>query len=127
MLQRISGLCVVLAMLALVSAVANGGASSDGVVVLGGSDQSQADQTCVQVKVTGEAPSAYGCLNQQLQQDVAGASAARPEIPLGPNSASNQLGIFNEQSLAEQYGQNFGRSAVPYRPAAPSFDTSLHP
>jgi hypothetical protein len=103
------------------SATGNGG-----LVIPGASGQVQPQsQTCVQVKVNGESPSAYNCLNQQLQQEVLGTSAANPKLPLSAGSGPNQVGTFNEQSVREQYGQNFGKSAVPYRPPAPTFNTSL--
>ena len=80
---------------------------------------------CVQVQVAGQGSSAFNCLNQQLQQDVQGVSSAQAKLPTSATSPSNQLGTFNEQSLREQYGQNFGKSAMPYRPPPPSFNTSL--
>jgi len=86
-----------------------------------------AGQTCVQVQVTGAGSSAFNCLNQQLQQDVEAVAPTQSKPPISATSPSNQVGIFNEQSLSEQYGQNFGKSAVPYRPPPPSFNTSLHP
>ena len=82
-------------------------------------------QTCVQVKVQGETPSPFNCLNQELQQEVEGSSAAQPNIPLSATSPSNAIGTFNEQGVAEQYGQNFGKSVIPYRPPTPVFSNSL--
>jgi hypothetical protein len=84
-------------------------------------------QACVQVQVAGQKPSPFNCLNQQLQQDVQGTGATQPHLPLVATSPSNQVGTFNEQGVAEQYGQNFGKSVVPYRPPAPVFNNSLHP
>lgn len=86
-----------------------------------------ASPACVQVQVAGEGSSAYNCLNQQLQQDVESARPAQTELPISANSPSNQVGTFNEQSVCEQYGQNFGKSVIPYRPPAPIFNTSLSP
>jgi hypothetical protein len=84
-----------------------------------------ANPACVQVQVTGKSPSAFNCLNQQLQQEVQGVAPPQPKLPLSANSSSNQVGTFNEQSVSEQYGQNFGKSATPYRPPPPTFNTSL--
>ncbi len=80
---------------------------------------------CVQVQVTGQGSSAFNCLNQQLQQEVEGAAPTQSKLPISATSPSNQVGTFNEQSLSEQYGQNFGKSAVPYRPPPPVFNSSL--
>jgi hypothetical protein len=84
-----------------------------------------ASPACVQVQVAGQAPSALNCLNQQLQQDVEGVAPTQSKLPLSADSPSNQVGTFNEQSMREQYGQNFGKSATPYRPPPPTFNTSL--
>jgi hypothetical protein len=84
-------------------------------------------QSCVQVQVAGQKPSPFNCLNQQLQQEVQGAGSTQPHMALGATSPSNQVGTFNEQGVAEQYGQNFGKSVIPYRPPAPVFNNSLSP
>lgn len=82
-------------------------------------------QTCVQVKIAGQAPSPYNCLNQQLQQEVQGMGQTEASPPVSATSPSNQVGTFNEQGVAEQYGKNFGKSAIPYRPPAPVYGGSL--
>jgi hypothetical protein len=84
-------------------------------------------QTCVQVHIQGQKPNPYDCLNQQLQSQVQGNNQSSPSLPLGANSPSNEVGTFNEQGLKEQYGQNFGKSVVPYRPPAPIFSSPVHP
>jgi hypothetical protein len=86
-----------------------------------------AGQTCVQVKVAGQKPSAYNCLNQQMQQYVQRQSQPQPNPPVSAGSQPNQVGSFNEQSVAEQYGKNFGISAVPYRPPPPVYSNSIGP
>ncbi len=78
---------------------------------------------CVQVQIGGETAPAYGCLNQQLQEIARTAAAPQAALPLSAGSSSNQVGSFNEQGVREQYGQNFGKSALPYRPPAPVFNT----
>jgi hypothetical protein len=85
-----------------------------------------APQTCVQVEIGGQKPSVYNCLNQELQQQVQGANPAQPNLPLSATSPSNRVGTFNEQGVAEQYGQNFGKSVIPYRPPTPVYG-GLHP
>jgi len=84
-------------------------------------------QTCVQVEVQGEKPSPYNCLNQALQQQVEGTSQFQPKLPLGATSPSNAVGTFNEQGISEQYGQNFGKSVIPYRPTPPVYGNVLVP
>ncbi len=120
------GFCLLLAVTVPALASAQSAAGNGGLVLPGATGQAEPQsQTCVQVKVNGESPSAYNCLNQQLQQEALGTSAANPKLPLTASSGPNQVGTFNEQSVREQYGQNFGKSAIPYRPPPPNFNTSL--
>jgi len=84
-----------------------------------------ASPACVQVQAGGTASSSLNCLNQQLQQEVQGVAPTQSKLPLSANSPSNQVGTFNEQSVSEQYGQNFGKSATPFRPPPPTYNTSL--
>lgn len=101
----------------------NGGS---GVTIGGKSSAPSAGQTCVQVQVAGQKPSPYDCLNQQLQQQVQGTSPSQASPPLTATSPSNQVGTFNLQGLSEQYGQNLGKSATPYRPPTPAYSNPLH-
>jgi hypothetical protein len=126
-------LCVSLAILFLGGARSsaqdlpnNGG----GVALPGSSGQASTGsngQSCWRVQIAGAKPSPYDCLNQQLQQAVQGAASPSPALPLGAGSPSNKVGTFNEQGVSEQYGQNFGKSAIPYRPPAPVYGNSLPP
>jgi hypothetical protein len=84
-------------------------------------------QTCVQVQIQGQKPNPYDCLNQQLQSQAQGGTQSSPSLPLAANAPSNKVGTFNEQGVKEQYGQNFGKSVIPFRPPPPSFSNSLHP
>jgi hypothetical protein len=97
-------------------------AQSSGVTLPGSTSQ-----TCVQVEVPGEKPSVYNCLNQQLQQEALGAGRPQANAPLTATSPSNQVGTFNEQGVAEQYGQNFGKSVIPFRPPPPVFNNAIGP
>ncbi len=99
---------------------------SGSITLPGSSGESGAPgQTCVQVRIAGETASPYNCLNQELQQQVQGSGAPQPSLPLGPASPSNQIGTFNEQSVSEQYGKNFGKSVIPYRPPPPVFSNFM--
>ncbi len=94
---------------------------------VGGQPSAGTGGTCVQAKIAGEPPPPYSCLNQQMQQEVQGSSTANPSLPLTASSPSNKVGTFNEQGVKEQYGQNFGKSVIPYRPPAPVYGGGLHP
>ena len=75
-----------------------------------------APTNCTDVQV-GSAQS-YDCINAQL--GAAANATARPssqDAPLNSASPSNEVGTFNEGATRNRLGQNFGKSAVPYRPA----------
>jgi len=83
------------------------------------------NQTCVQITLNNQPGPPYNCLNQQLQQ-LAQSAHPLPTPPLSATSPSNTTGTFNQTSVAEQYGQNFGHSVTPYRPPTPVFTNNLH-
>lgn len=111
------------------TAPGNGNGNSNSVTLPGSTGQSATGngQTCVQVQIAGQKRSPFNCLNQQLQQQVQGAQGAPSVPPVTSGSPSNKVGTFNEQGLAEQYGKNFGKSVIPYRPPPPTYSNSLHP
>jgi hypothetical protein len=120
----------VLVLCAAPDAIAQTTSGNGGTVTLPGSGPQPSvkpGQTCVQVQIQGVKPNPYDCLNQQLQSQVQGTNPGSPSLPLSANSPSNKVGTFNEQGLAQQYGQNLGKSVTPYRPPAPVFSNSVHP
>jgi hypothetical protein len=75
-----------------------------------------APTNCTDVQV-GTAQS-YDCINAQL--GAAANATPRPssqDAPLNAASPSNVVGTFNEGATRNRLGQNFGKSAIPYRPA----------
>lgn len=76
-----------------------------------------ADGPCVEVEIGDDKAPAFGCLNRQLQEHV---EIVRPPANVPPNGVESpavRLGGYNQQALRQQYGPNFGKSVVPYRPA----------
>jgi hypothetical protein len=80
-------------------------------------------QTCVDVEIGGE--HSFGCLNEKLKRKVDQVNPVMNVPPVDAHSPSTEIGLFNDPALREQYGQNYGKSVMPYRPAAPVF-TSPH-
>ena len=76
-----------------------------------------AEETCVEVEIGGEKTLSLSCLNQHLQKQ---ADQVRPTESIAPlnatSSPSVKLGGYNETALKQQYGPNYGKSAVPWRP-----------
>jgi hypothetical protein len=100
--------------------------SKSGVFIGGGGTQSApADQTCVEVEIDGQKAPAYSCINQRLQQQVDHVQPVANIPPLDASSPAVAVHGFNQTALQQQFGQNFGKSVVPFRPAAPTFNNSL--
>lgn len=84
-------------------------------------DGEAAQTSCIEVTIDGQKAPDMSCLNQQLEQKALAARAAPVIPPVDAHSASVQTGGFNQAAVAQQYGQNFGKSAEPYRPPAPVY------
>ena len=59
----------------------------------------------------------FACLNQRLQSQVNAVNPTNPGPPIDAKSSDLKVGNVNMSAVKQQYGQNFGISAVPYRPA----------
>lgn len=93
-------------------------------MIIGGTPPpAQPYERCVEVEVGGD--SALGCLNQKLGREVDRINPSLNLPPLDARSPDVHVGNANEAAVREQYGSNFGRSAIPYRPPVPTF-TSPH-
>jgi hypothetical protein len=89
-------------------------------IIIGGQPSPTAGgQQCVDVEIGGE--HSYGCLNQQLRRQVERVNPTRNVAPLDARSPDIKVGTVNEAAIRQQYGPNYGRSVVPFRPppAAP--------
>lgn len=100
-------------------------------IVVGGSKPVSADSSrasaspdrCVEVEI-GSSRS-MNCLNQKLKKEV---DKVNPSLNLPPIDARSQdlkVGIVNVPAVQQQYGRNFGVSAIPYRPAPPVFNSPI--
>jgi hypothetical protein len=125
--KRLFSLCLALVFFGPSAVLAQATSNGRSITLPGSAEPPTTAQTCVQVQIEGQNLSALNCLNQQLQQQVQGANPSQPSLPLAANSPSNKVGTFNEQSVKEQYDQNFGKSVIPYRPPASPFGNSLRP
>lgn len=76
-----------------------------------------AEETCVEVEIGGEKAPNLSCLNQHLQKQ---ADNVRPTANVAPLDATSspavKLGGYNGMALKQQYGPNYGKSVIPYRP-----------
>ena len=72
---------------------------------------------CVEVEIGDDKAPSYRCLNQELRSQIDSVKPAANLPPVDAASPAVKLGGFNQQALKQQYGPNFGKSAVPYRPS----------
>jgi hypothetical protein len=72
---------------------------------------------CVEVEIGND--KAYNCLNEKLKRETE-RTIPLPNIPpLDANSSDTKIGIVNVPAVKQQYGKNFGKSVIPYRPSKP--------
>jgi hypothetical protein len=95
-----------------------------GVMIGGTPPQSQNFERCVDVQVGGER--SFGCLNEQLKRNVDRVNPSMNVPPLDARSSDIRVGNVNQAAVREQYGSNYGKSAFPYRPGAPTYAIPRH-
>jgi hypothetical protein len=72
---------------------------------------------CVEVEIGND--KAYNCLNEKLKRET-DRTVPLPNIPpLDAKSSDTKIGIVNVPAVKQQYGKNFGKSVIPYRPSKP--------
>lgn len=116
--------CAACAMVVPVLAQAPDGAGSpaerrDSTIIGGKPQPAPTFERCVEVEVGSE--SAFGCLNQKLKREVDRVNPSINLPPLDARSPDVRVGNVNEAAVREQYGSNYGRSAIPYRPPTPTY------
>lgn len=84
--------------------------------IIGGRPASTFER-CVEVEIGRD--SAFGCLNQKLRREVDRVNPSLNLPPLDSRSPDVRVGNVNEAAVRQQYGSNYGRSAIPFRPPAP--------
>ena len=73
----------------------------------------------------GADPKAFERLNKELKRKVDDVNPTINAPPLDARSSDTKIGVINIPGVQQQYGQNFGHSAFPYRPPPPTFSGSL--
>jgi hypothetical protein len=80
---------------------------------------------CVEVEIGSSR--AMDCLNQKLKDKVDSVNPVTNVPPIDARSPDTKVGVVNIPGVQEQYGKNFGVSAVPFRPAPPVFTSPMAP
>ena len=81
-------------------------------------------QRCVEVQI-GQSKG-FDCLNAKLRRDVEQVSPQLNLPPIDARSSDIKTGVINIPGVQQQYGRNFGVSAVPYRLPAPIYPGPFH-
>lgn len=88
------------------------------IIVGGGTGPAPSYERCVDVQIGNER--AFGCLNEKLKREVDKVNPTINLPPIDARSADVRVGNVNEAAVRQQYGSNYGISAVPYRPPMPN-------
>jgi len=91
-------------------------------VIIGGG-QPQVMERCVEVQI-GQSKG-FDCLNAKLRRDVEQVSPQLNLPQIDARSSDIKTGVINIPGVQQQYGRNFGVSAVPYRLPAPIYSGPL--
>lgn len=116
--------CVVIGMATPVAAQTPGGSTGPSAerreTIIGGRPPpAPTFERCIEVEIGSD--SAFGCLNQKLRREVDRVNPSINLPPLDARSADVRVGNVNEAAVRQQYGSNYGRSAIPYRPPIPTY------
>ena len=95
-------------------------------IIVGGTRTSQvAPERCVEVEIGSSR--AFECMNQKLKKQVDRVAPSLNLPPIDARSPDTKTGVVNIPGVQQQYGRNFGTSAVPYRPAPLQFTPPVGP
>jgi hypothetical protein len=104
------------------SAASTGAAAAP--VGTGAAADGGAHERCVDVTAGGER--SFGCINQMLKNKVDKTNPPTMNTPpIDAKSSDLKTGVVNIPGVQQQYGQNFGKSAVPYRPPPAVFGSPI--
>ena len=62
-----------------------------------------------------------GCLNEKLRAKVDEVNPTLTTPPIDAKSSDLKVGTVNVPGVQQQYGKNFGKSVIPYRPSPPVY------
>jgi len=93
-------------------------------IVIGGEKRDNRPSAgCVEVQ-TGNTRG-FKCLNDQLQRQVERINPSVNLPPVDAKSSDIKIGIVNMPAVQQQYGRNFGKSVIPFRPPLPTYSSPL--
>ena len=87
--------------------------------MIGGQPPAATFERCVEVEIGKDR--SLGCLNEKLKREVDRVNPSMNLPPLDARSPDVRVGNVNEAAVRQQYGSNYGRSAIPFRPPVPTY------
>ncbi|SNT31123.1 hypothetical protein SAMN05216374_3084 [Tardiphaga sp. OK246] len=93
------------------------------VIIGGQSPPPTVRERCVEVEIGGAR--SFGCLNQTLKRDVEKVNPTLNLPPIDARSGDTKVGVVNLPGVQQQYGQNYGRSVIPYRLPPPIYSSPV--
>lgn len=95
-------------------------------LIIGGqpSPRPMVHERCIDVEIGGAR--SFGCLNQTLKGDVEKVNPVPNLPPADARSGDTRIGIVNLPGVQQQYGQNYGRSVVPFRLPPPVYSAPIN-
>ena len=112
--MRSALLATVFSVIAANLAHAENGVVLPEIIVAAPAPATAGHQRCVDVTVGNDR--SFGCLNEKMKQQVDKVSPVMNVEPIDAKSSDTKTGVVSIPGVQQQYGQNFGRSVVPYRP-----------
>ncbi len=96
-----------------------------GIIIGGETPPLLLQERCVDVQIGNDR--SIGCLNQRLRREVDRVNPTINTPPIDAKSQDIRVGVVNIPGVQQQYGQNFGRSVIPFRPPAPVYSSQIGP
>jgi hypothetical protein len=122
----VCGICLATVLLASPGSAQQPAPAGKEIMIGGEAPARGAPQRCVDVEIGGER-TPFGCLNQWLRRQVDQTNPNRISAPLDASSQDIKTGLVNTSAVRQQYGRNYGISAVPYRPPPVVYNAPLGP
>ena len=105
---------IALGMLAVPASAQRSDAPGGGRVIGGAAPSAVTHERCVEVEIGRDR--SFNCINEQLKRQVDQINPVMNVAPIDAMSQDIRVGVVNQAGVRQQYGSNFGRSVIPFRP-----------
>lgn len=89
-------------------------APGGGLIIGGTGPSAVTHERCVEVEIGRDR--SFNCINEQLKRQVDRINPTMNIAPIDAMSQDIRVGVVNQAGVRQQYGSNFGRSVIPFRP-----------